>query len=453
AGGAVALAAVAGGALWYRGQAAEKQWTLSKSFRDISVMSQAIRARNAGALAGMRQEAEGRRERMQARIAAAQAAKAKTVADATNDPLAKAVALAGFDSLVIVRTALNCNELSTDPAQRIGGLTPEAWKKGIAAARDAGAQKPEKLREGALARVLKDFHGELSRESAEARRLDGLLSEYEKTVPAVFGGKLKDQVKAAKAEIQRFKDAELSAESGVRAAENAAMRGRVSDRIYGQDQVPEFIKRRDHHDSLARLAEGPMKSAVGTARGVDRDLQMMISERHTEAAMLAMAIANEHVPVTKCEMDSDGHQSCHTEYEDHSGMYKMMAAAAGSAAQAAARRAQSGIETLRGQLSQLSGNQTLRSEGLVAALPVAAGPQVSAGSGGLLDMFIPGFASLLMTGFNEGSASEARAKYAAVKGAIEGVDSVVRARQAGERRWLDGQIDQDLQRQMSEAVN
>ncbi|MCX5796200.1 MAG: hypothetical protein NTY77_11945 [Elusimicrobia bacterium] len=449
AAGAVAVAAITGGALWHHGQAADKEWTYSKSFREISNLAQAIRARNAGALDDMRQTAEARRQRMEDRIAAAEAVGAKTVADATNDPLAKAATLAGFDGLVIVRTALNGNELSEEPGRRVGGLTPQAWKDAIRGAQTAGQQRPERAREGELARVLKDFHGELSREKAEAGRFDALLGEFQKTVPLVFGGNLKDQAKTAKAEIQRFKDSEISVEGGIHEAEDSAMRKRVSDRIYGQDQQPEFIKRRDHHDSLTGLAEGPLKSAVGLARSVDKDLQEMISQRNTETAMLAMAVMNEHVPVTKCERDSDGGQSCHTEYEDHSGTYKMMAAVAGSAAQAAAHKAQGEIDALRGQVSQLASNKTLKSEGLVAALPLTAGPNVSAGGGGLLDMFIPGFASLLMTGFNAGSASDARAKFGPVKGALESVNGVIKERQAGEGRWLDGQIDQDLQRQMA----
>jgi hypothetical protein len=329
---------------------------------------------------------------------------------------------------------------------------PQAWRDAIRAARAEGGARPENLREGELALVLKDFRGELAREQAEAVRFDALLTQFEKSVPKVFGGNLKDQAKTAKAEIQRFRNAEISVEGAIHDAANSSMRRRVEDRIYDKDKQPEFIKRRDHRDSLAGLAEGPLKSAVSLARSIDKNLQEIVSQRGIETAMLAAAVLNEHVAVQKCEREPDGSQGCHTEYEDHSMMYKALAAAAGLAAQSAGHRAQGEIDALRDQLSRLAADKTLKAEGLAAALPLSAGPNVGSGGGGLFDMLLPGFASLLVSGFSAGAASDVRAKFGPVKGAIESVNGVIKERRAGESRWLDGRIDQDLQRQMAQPA-
>lgn len=448
--GVVGTVALITGAVYHHADSENKVWSASKSQGEIETVDVANRAAAAESLHNIRAAAAARRGRMLARIADAERRGAKTVDDKTHDSLKRARAYAGYDSLVVARAALQENVVSADAAQRAGGQLPAHWSESVAALEGEAARTGK---EGALARELKALSAEIAQENVTAGQLQGDIQRFEKTVPGMFGGQLKDQAAKANAELQRFRDMEIAPETALHARANGAMRGRVSDRIYGERD--EFKKRRDRFDRLSALSGGPLKSATELAHKVDSDLSTMASARATEAAMLVLAAANEHVAVEHCETvtDSkgDSHQDCHTEYEDHSFVYKAAASAAATSAQGAARDAQGGIDALKSAVPALAAHPVIQAEGLSAALPTAFGSSVDAGHGVFFDMFLPAWGSLIASGFNESSATSVRAKFAPVMGAIDSVKATVKSRQDGEDRWVNGQIDSDLTRQMDEA--
>ncbi len=457
----VAAAAIIGGTIfgfYEHSKAQNEMWLRSKSESQIVQIEKARRAgeafqsaqdsvdgAEAQALLETAQAAQARQQRMDERIAAAVAAKHKTVDDKTHDSIKKARELAAFDGLAWSRATIAHNFASANPKTRVGEQTPRRWT-----GREEELEKNaiDTKFEGFLALSLKDLHGEVGREKAAAGQIDGQLKNYDKQVPALFGGKMAEDAKKGKADLKDFQDREIGPEEGLWAAKNGAMRGRVSDRLYSERE--DYRTHRDHRDRLTTLFDAKVDPAYKTASGIDSDLSGMISHRNAEAFDMTLASLHTHDYAGE-SCDSDG-KNCHSVYEDNSGIYRAMAAGEASAAASDARSANAGLERLKPMVSALYADKTLAQEQLIGLLPKVQGHAVGEGGFDVFgDLLLhPLFG--IFGGLSSASSGEsARSSFAPVLGALRAVDGEVAGRRDGEINWVEGNISRDLDGQMEKA--
>lgn len=443
-------------------------WEGSKSAKEVRIVEKARLDGNAKTLDALGIEARARHERMMKRIQLAEARGDKKVdlKDGKTLSLADAKAYAAFDLMIGLRAELAENLVSKDPADRIGEYPPADWHARLAqlekAAKETGV-------EGSLARAVKEMQGEMARQNAIASRFERDIENFKEHSPTLFKGQMGRQVEAAKGDLSGFKSGEISPEQGAIGAFEGAMRGRVSVKHYGKS--PEFKKHRDHRDRLAALHQDRIHPAAELSRGIAGDLDDVIRHRKSESYNLMMAATRTHVEVTKyrtatrqvqrtytdsegktqTRSESESYQESYTDYEDQSGMYRMMAASDASAAQASAARANGKLEALRPMIGSLSRDPVLKEEGLAEALPSGNVSRVGEGSGAVWDWFMPPIFSLFSNMGSESNARQAAAEFNAVKGSMESVERAVASRRDKEAGWIDRVIDQDLETQMGQA--
>jgi hypothetical protein len=295
---------------------------------------------------------------MLARIHKAERTKEKKVADATNDKLAKARRLAAYDGMALSRAILAENAISRDPMRRLGGYTLEAWKSRLSAAEEDAAGSGF---EGRLALALKEMSTEDARGERHFRGLGGHFDAFDQAVPTLFGGAMRGDLEAARADLDSLRKSELGPEDSLYEKVVADMRRRVSDRLYGERE--DFRTRRDRYDALAALYDDGVHPAASQARDIDSDLQSVSSNLTAEQINLGLAAMNTRVPVPKTKIVSDGKGGTRTEtytvYEDHSGFYKALAAAAA----AAADEARNSFSPILQMLADLEGEVGQRRDG------------------------------------------------------------------------------------------
>jgi hypothetical protein len=224
------------------------------------------------------------------------------------------------------------------------------------------------------------------------------------------------------------------------------MRGRVSDKIYGQDA--EFRGHRDHRDKLSEL-DARVAPALETAKKVNQDLQDVESHLKSRSYDLMMATMHEHDVETYT--DDDGNEQ--TRVVDNSGMWKMLAANEASSAQAAAAAANAGMAALKPEIEALRRDPGIQAEGLGFAL--MGSPSGNSNGAGFLgvwgDLFLPGWISMIGTISSESQASHAQAQFAPALNGLQTVDTEIRSRQGQEAGWVDAKISADLQGQLEQA--
>ena len=444
AGAAWAAAAVAAG-FWVNTVRRDRAWRASKSYADVLKVEEAREAKDAAALDRLGIEARHRHERMSLRIQEAERLGSKTIMGAGSAKVSDAKRLAAFDLLAAGRAELNENAVSTDPNTRIGKETPNVWKekleRGEAEAVSSGF-------EGKLALQLKRLEAELGAQDGVGKLLENELGAFKGFIPKLFGGQLASEAKRGEADLTEFREDEVGAEQGLRDRINAAMRKRVSDRLYSERA--DFRQHRDRLDRLVALHDGPVKTALETARYIDERLADAISHFQDEQTQLALAAANSAVPVTVTETDSKGNTTTRVEIQDHSGPYRAAAAIAASAAASAASDAEEGLSRLGGELGTLYNDSTIADEDLRAWVPAKPGTSVDGGSG-MVSWVMPGLFQLFSSMGSESSVESTRAEFASTLSSLGSLSSEVGSRRAGEQGWVDGEIDQDLAKQMEKA--
>ncbi|MFA6004530.1 MAG: hypothetical protein WC881_10730, partial [Elusimicrobiota bacterium] len=364
---ALVVTVTVGGFMEYSRQANDF-WHKSKSAADIVSIEKARSTGNASALESIALAARARQQRMLDRIAAAEGKNAKRVDDSTKDKVGAAKDYAAFDGMVGARAELNHNAVSPDAGKRIGVVTPPAWKQEVSALE---APAKESGFEGYLALKLQALRAETNKEDAKAARLEQDLKNFEKAVPSLFGGKLKDQLGKGQKDLAEFQTTEINPEKTLLTGTDNSMRNRVSDRLYSEG--PEFRGHRNHRDRLVNLYDRSLGPTIKVAQNVDEDLREYISHRNSESNYLLLASMHTHdaVSCTHSYTDSNGNTRYQhsNDYEDNSGTYRMMAANEASSAQAHAAAANRGLEALRHLIANLQGSQTLAAEGLIELLP------------------------------------------------------------------------------------
>ncbi|MBI5202656.1 MAG: hypothetical protein HY925_13780 [Elusimicrobia bacterium] len=431
------------GGFYHHAAALNQFWQKSKSASEVALIDEARAKGDAPTLATIAKTAHDRGDRMQTRIADAEKNKAKRVENGTHDTVKEGKRYLAFDRVVETRAELNGNAVTADPGKRIGVTAPQRWRETIAANE---AEAKQTGFEGRLALILRNMSGEITAEETRAGELQQHVDRFGEVSPTLFGGAMKAQHEKGKADLEEFRKNEIGVERGMLTGANAAMRGRVSDRLYAERE--DFKTHRDHGDRLSESYDRNVAPALASAREVDSELGSMISHRQSEAAMLALASL--HTSDIETYTDSDG--KTHTRTVDNSGPYRLMAATQASAAQAAAQRANAALARLRPQLSALQNDATIKSESLTNLLPHGAGVEVHGGHGVVFDVFLPPLFSLFSGLSNASSGEHARTQFAPILSSLDRVASTVAQRRDGERRWVDQRIDQDLSEQMAKAV-
>lgn len=444
----VAVAVVIGATIfgfYQHSRAWNEFWKHSKSHSEIVRIDDARRRNDAAELLDIANTAQARQQRMSDRLTAAKANKQKRVEDRTHDKVGEAEALASYDGLVWSRARLNHNFATDDRNARIGEDVPSRWT-----GRETELEQ-DAVRtgfEGKLALSLQSLQGEIGRERGWTATIDGQLKNFDKHVPALFGGTLGGEAKKGRADLKEFSDREIAPEDALLAAKTSAMRGRVSDRIYSESG--EFRGHRDRRDRLQSLFDAKVDPAYQAAKQIDDDLASMISHRNSEAMYMTMAALHTHDYAGE-QCDSDG-KNCHAVYEDNSGMYRMLAASEASSAAAAARSANSGLERLKPMVNALYADKTLDQEQLRGLLPKVQGQRVGEGGFDVFgDLLLhPLFG--IFSGLSSASSGEgARSSFGPVLGALRALDGEVAGRRDGEIRWVEGTITADLAAQMRRA--
>src|SRR5262249_10747704 len=153
---------------------------------------------------------------------------------------------------------------SKDPKARMGEQLPSAWDSRI------GELEQDALGsgfEGKLALGLSELRGEVGREEGRRNEIERDFKDFGDRTPSLFGGNMKMHSERAQAVLKEFDRIESGPEESLLAGKPSAMRGRVSDRIYGESG--EFRGHRDHRDKLAEL-HGRVQPALETAERVDQ---------------------------------------------------------------------------------------------------------------------------------------------------------------------------------------
>jgi hypothetical protein len=349
-----------------------------------------------------------------------------------------------YAGLAEARAVLAAHRLATG-AQGRPGATPGEWQNALG---QLESQALTSGREGTLALKLDDLAHELTTQAATYKRIEGQIASFTKATPLAFAGKMKAQSRLATDELAAFKEKEIAPEEALHKKLTVAMRARVGKRLYQADS--QFHTRSDRRDRLAALADGPLGDAVSTARAVASDLASVVSNRTAEQLNLSMAAASTSVPVQKTRLNAKGEQEPYTDYEDHSGIYRVLAATAAASAASSASSARSGMDKLRTQVGALRGNPTVAQEGLTLFLPSAVGRGPQGGLGqGLVDLFAPAFLGLITSVMSDASAAQSR--FSPVLSEMEKVHGEVQSRRQGESNFLDGQIDRALDGDMALA--
>jgi hypothetical protein len=431
------------GALYLHGKHKNDVWKNSKSAALVVEVEKARGESRVEDLHAIGDEAYSRRDRMSERIKEAESRGQKTVDDKTHDSLDKAKAYRAFDGMVGGRARLNENAVSKDPKTRMGEQLPSAWDSRV------GELEQDALRsgfEGRLALGLSELNGEIGREEGRRNQIAGDLKDFDARVPSLFGGNMKMHSERAQADLKEFDKIESGPEEALFAGKTSAMRGRVSDRLYGESG--EFRGHRDHRDKLTEL-HGRVQPALETAERVDQDLQDLEHHLHQRTYYLLIASQHEH-DEEPCGKDEDGDEkTCEV---DNSGMYKVMAANEASAAQASASAANAGIAALKPMIRQLREDQGIKDENLTFALIGTSAHSNGSGFFGVWgDLFLPSWASMFGNFSAESQASDARTKFAPALGGIRSVQSEIDSRTGQEAGWVDGRITTDVNGQMEKA--
>jgi hypothetical protein len=239
-------------------------------------------------------------------------------------------------------------------------------------------------------------------------------------------------------------------------AKNAAMRGRVSEKLYKADGT--FHGHRDHRDALTDLFNAKVDPAYQTASRIDSDLSSMISHRHSEASWLVIASMHTHDAVDHSETTYDSKGNAHTRhwttYEDNSGTYRALAAIEASAAASDARSANDGLARLKPMVGGLYADKQIAVEDLRGMLPAAPGGSVGEGDFNVVSdlLFHPmiGFFGSLSSA---SSGESARSSFAPVLNSLRRLDAEVAGRRDGEINWVETAITTDLEGEMKSAGN
>ncbi len=439
--GVVAAVAITIGVIWHNAQKKNDEWQNSKSNQEIVLVERARRANDAETLYKIGQDARTRQARMNERIADAKSAGSKKVDDKTGDDLGQAKFYAAADGLVGARAEMNHDQVSQDPAKRIGEVPAPAWKQRLA---DENAKAKTSEFEGDLAVALQGLKAQLGRVDAKDQGLKGDIDNFHKEVPGSFKGRMGEMENKARADLNEFESTDVQPEHALYDQLNGEMRGRVSAKLAAGS-----AEYQGHLAHLQRLsdADEQLKPALEIAVQIDKDLKDMASHEHNRQFNLLLASQNENVEVD--DYDNQGRKTG-SHYEDHSGTYKALAASEGAEARASAASAQGGVKALHAILPLLRNNKTLKDEGLASLIPQD--PRNVAQNGSVFfDFWIPASWNLFGSLFTESQAGQAQAAFAPILAQLQGAQQLVGERQNGENGWVNGAIDQDLKAQVEKA--
>ena len=317
--GAGLLAAVVVGSLYVFGSRRTKEWKESSSAKDLAEIHKAVQSQDVKTLIRLRDQAQGRYQRISKLIGIAQKAGEKVVHNKTTDKLSLAQRYSAYDGFVtsVAKLMLNAVADKTQAGQRPGGFTPEYWNQLL------GEKEKEALAkkfEGFLALVLADLSKELAEQEENINEIDKALAEFDKVRPTLFAGEMRVAYQQSQEQFAPLK-AEDAQERGYYRTKNDAMRRRVSDNLYSQSS--EFKQHRDRFDQLKEFLEKVMNPLVGLADDIQANLEEMVSQRGLETMYDGLAAANTAVPVPKTRSVSDGQggttTESYTEIEDQAG--------------------------------------------------------------------------------------------------------------------------------------
>jgi hypothetical protein len=421
-------------------QRAKRIWSSSLAALKIKKLDDAHTSGNWGEVAGVLEELKS----------AAQANDSRAIGSKKDGKLqAKESAFLRFG---IMRAELESNN-DPDARHRLSGATLPAWKSQLGGFDTQAQAKVTRESEGPLALALVELAGEMKAEQAVLVSHNAAIAQFEDFVPAAFGGPMAKEVKRAKQLVSELKDGELNGEQELHGALTTKMRGRVSDRLAGENG--EFKQRRVRHGDLKTLREGPVEGALHEAQRADSELGSAISDRQMEAFNETEAMMHTADVETYYDSESDGNGGtrsvARTRTVDNSGSYRAMAAMYASSARTHMSNANNAMSNLSGKLQSLASDRTMLSEQL--ASPHHGGMTSASGGPGLVgELFMPEAFNLFSNFMSSGNLSSAQSGVQQKLGALKSLHDEVSRRETGERTWLDGQIDTDLGRQMSTAA-
>ena len=125
-----------------------------------------------------------------------------------------------------------------------------------------------------------------------------------------------------------------------------------------------------------------------------------------------------------------------------------MAAVAASAAASAASAANEDMKKLQTYMPQLEKHPVVKSENLQAFLPKAHAGEVNEGHGFLMSYFLPPLFNLFMSMSSASDGEQAQREFAPILQSLRTMNQEVDTRKEGENKWVNGEIDKDLNQQM-----
>lgn len=422
-GAAVVVGAGVGGYLYYRGRRNDRAWAASDSRGLMQQVEQTNDPAQLGALLAGSRTAHQAALEQQANAGARGSRKVKKAA----------AQKAAFSGLAATYAELLLNGAASQAGQRVGGQTPSAWRTQLGSAEQEAISRGF---DGKLALALEKLQSEVSHQRGFGEKHTAAIKAFEGQTK-VFAKGMKASLAKVRAAADRFGQ-ETQAETQLVDSKTTAMRGRISDRVARSNT--EFRDRRQRLGTLDGLYSSKIQPCVDLAAGIASALSDIESARSSQTTYLALAASKTHVFVGN---DDKGRPK----YEDKSGFYRMMAMNEASRAHSAASTAEAKMSALNTRLAELRNDPQMRAEGLTA--PHGRSASVNAGPDAFSVYFMPPTFGLMSNLFD--SFSSARSSFLPVKGAIDHVAGMVDSRRQQERSWINGQINRQLQSEMTLA--
>lgn len=469
--GAVLVVALVIGLFIHRGNQKDKLWADSPAAAAVVQVETARRANDAETLFKIAAESRQRAAARAEKIADARTRRLEKVGERS---IAQEETLLAFDNLAAARAELNANEVSNDPARRIGKERPATWTSRL---NELEADAKTTGFEGRIGTSLDSLAAEVSGENKAVAGLSQDVATFEQTVPSLGGAALKEQREKARADVAGFQG-EINAESGEHGSKLNAVRGRIYSRL--EAGSAEFRDRSARRSALSTLESGTAATAATRAASVETELRAMADKIKVrdEALKASVTLTDEakaadaearrleraevKVPVKNPDgtqaTDANGSLLWTIEIQDLSGPKKQEAAEkrrlaqakldeahnAAIAARDAAVRAGRDRDELVRQAQLLADDQTLKLEKLASPTQIPGVSVYVVWRWVDLDRQSVEFFYATLT---YDQANELRAKFSATKGSFDEAKRAIGAARDAQANWLNGKVTEELERQ------
>ncbi|MBF0521685.1 MAG: UDP-glucose 4-epimerase GalE [Candidatus Omnitrophica bacterium] len=429
------------GGFYYHGATQSQIWEKSKSKADIVSIEKYHQQRDRMGLKVISKKAEARYQKIIREIQRAREQKAKTVGNETNDKIALAEKYSVFDQFTETYADLAENDVDDNPAQRMGGNVPSAWKTRL------GSQERDAVetgREGILALTLNNLSNEIGIQLRLINVEKKHINQFKKVAPTFFKGEMGTDIGKVDSSLTNYFVNENTTETQMLNDYTFRQRDRVNKMLYKTNASYHWHS--DHFSGLSNFHQKKLSPAIQSADKIVKYIKSMQSNKSLETMNLGLATM--HMADVEMETDQDGHMT--TKIVNNSGPYLALAATFAAAASVDAHNANKEAARLKNLLPLFMNDPLFQQENLQG--PFANLNWKDQASGILhpiLDFVLPPTFSLIGNIFSD-NGSTGLQTIEPVRQALHTSEASITPRINVEHKWIDGQIDTEISRQIEE---